>query len=214
MKKKLIQHQAQLKQCAICKNMVGKPVHGQAVVSPIMLIGQAPGIKEADLDKPFAWTAGKTLFKWFDSIGVGEEQFRQQVYMTAICRCFPGKSISRQGKIGGDRVPSKDEIENCSRWLREEIQIIQPQLVILIGKLAINQVISVDKLTDIIGTQHTYSFHGHSCDFIALPHPSGASTWFRREPGIMLLANALKLIDKHPAWQEVFMLKSVLNSTS
>ncbi|MFK5985830.1 MAG: uracil-DNA glycosylase family protein [Pseudomonadota bacterium] len=191
-------HQLQLKKCTLCNEMVGVPVHGQAVISSIMLIGQAPGIKEAGEDKPFAWTAGKTLFKWFNGIGVDEQQFRQSVYMTAVCRCFPG----RKGK-GGDRVPNKSEIKNCSRWLSAEINIIQPRLILLVGKLAINQVLPVKKLTDIIGTQISHEFFDHKCDFIALPHPSGASTWFRSEPGVSLLAESLQLIQKHSSWQDI-----------
>jgi uracil-DNA glycosylase len=42
-----------------------KPIVGNPVKSKIILIGQAPGIKEGDLKKPFAWTAGKNMFKWF-----------------------------------------------------------------------------------------------------------------------------------------------------
>jgi len=195
---KLIKHQQKLKQCKLCPDMVGIPVHGEAVLSPILLIGQAPGIKEAEIDKPFAWTAGKTLFKWFNSIGMGEEMFRQQVYMTAICRCFPGKNNK-----GGDRVPNKQEIKNCSIWLSGEINIIKPKLVILVGKLAISQVMIVKKLSDVIGKQIQSDFYGHESDFIPLPHPSGASTWFRTEPGISLLHQALHLIEKHPSWLSI-----------
>jgi uracil-DNA glycosylase len=191
----LIKHQQQLKQCKLCPDMVGIPVHGDAVISQIMLIGQAPGIKEAEIDKPFAWTAGKTLFKWFNGIGINEETFRQQVYMSAICRCFPGKKTK-----GGDRVPNQQEIKNCSQWLSGEINIIQPKLVILVGKLAISQVVPVKKLTDVIGKQIQRDFYGNPCDVIPLPHPSGASTWFRTEPGISLLQQALQLIEKHPSW--------------
>jgi len=191
----LIKHQQQLKQCKLCPDMVGIPVHGAAVLSAIMLIGQAPGIKEAEIDKPFAWTAGKTLFKWFNSIGMDEEKFRQQVYMSAICRCFPGKNTK-----GGDRVPNQQEIKNCSDWLSGELNIIKPKLVILVGKLAISQVVPVKKLTDVIGKQIQSDFYGMQCDFIPLPHPSGASTWFRTEPGISLLQQALQLIAEHPLW--------------
>ena len=194
----LIKHQQQLKQCKLCDEMVGIPVHGKAGISPIMLIGQAPGIKEAEIDKPFAWTAGKTLFKWFNSIGLSEEQFREQIYMTAVCRCFQGKNNQ-----GGDRVPNKQEINRCSYWLRGEMNIIQPKLIILVGKLAISQVMAVNKLTDVIGKQIYSEFYGQHCDFIPLPHPSGASTWFRTEPGISLLQQALQLIKTHPAWEEL-----------
>ncbi len=48
---------------------------------------------------PFAWTAGRQLFKWFASLGLDEATFRSRVYMAAVCRCFPGKRPT-----GGDRV--------------------------------------------------------------------------------------------------------------
>ena len=60
--------------------MIGKPIIGNPVKSKIILIGQAPGIKEGEIKKPFAWTAGKNMFKWFYSIGVNEEKFRENVY--------------------------------------------------------------------------------------------------------------------------------------
>ena len=81
------------------------PVVGQPVRSPVLLLGQAPGDKEPKLQRPFAWTAGKTLFKWFSGIGLNEEEVRERVYMAAVCRCFPGKKPR-----GGDRVPSPQEI--------------------------------------------------------------------------------------------------------
>jgi uracil-DNA glycosylase len=49
--------------------MFGPPVHGESVLSPVMLIGQAPGTKEIEQGRPFCWTAGKTLFRWLASSG-------------------------------------------------------------------------------------------------------------------------------------------------
>ena len=72
--------------------MTGPPVTGSPVVSPVVLIGQAPGPKEIEANKPFAWTAGKTLFGWFSRIGLEEDVFRSRIYMAAVCRCFPGKN--------------------------------------------------------------------------------------------------------------------------
>jgi uracil-DNA glycosylase len=150
------------------------------------------------LQKPFAWTAGKTLFKWFDQIGLAEDAFRPQVYIAAVCRCFPGKNPK-----GGDRVPSPDEITACRVWLDRELELNRPELLLPVGKLAINQFIKVDKLVDVIGQQHRLEIGGREVDVIPLPHPSGASTWHRKEPGISLLQQALTLIEKHPAWQRM-----------
>lgn len=192
-------HQAKLSQCSLCPDMKGPVVMGKPVPSSVMLIGQAPGNKEIELGKPFIWTAGKTLFKWFDQIGLKEQQFRDRVYMAAVCRCFPGKNPK-----GGDRVPSKEEVKNCSAWLRSEMKILKPRLILPVGKLAIAQVMSVDKLSDIIGKTHTAQLQGFNADIIPLPHPSGASVWHRVEPGKTLLQHALKAIEHHPAWQALY----------
>ena len=81
----ILKHQTALKQCRLCPNMVPPPIMGGPVKSKILLIGQAPGDKEPELGRPFAWTAGKTLFKWFSSIGMGEEAFREKVYIYRRC---------------------------------------------------------------------------------------------------------------------------------
>lgn len=196
---KIKQHQAQLKKCSQCPGMTGPAVAGNPVASPIMLIGQAPGDKEIIIPKPFAWTAGKTLFKWFNQLGVDEETFRKRVYMTAVCRCFPGKKPR-----GGDRVPNLTEIKTCSHWLNAEIDLLKPKLVIPVGKLAISQYLDVKKLTDVIGKVHQLELHGIEVDMIPLPHPSGASTWHITEPGKTLLQDALLLVKNHSVWKQYF----------
>ena len=178
--------------------MIGPVVTGGPVASPILVVGQAPGEREGALGRPFAWTAGKTLFKWFASIGLDEAEFRQRVYMAAVCRCFPGKQPR-----GGDRVPSPEEIDNCRRWLDAELQLLQPQLLLPVGKLAIGQFLAVDKLKAVIGRQFRLERQGVEFDCIPLPHPSGASTWHRMEPGKTLLAQALARVERHPSWRGV-----------
>jgi len=191
-------HQQSLRKCRRCVNMIPPVVTGQPVASKVLLVGQAPGDKEGIMGKPFAWTAGKTLFKWFASIGLEEEDFRQRVYMAAVCRCFPGKNPK-----GGDRVPSEEEIHNCSRWLDAEIELLRPQMIIPVGKLAIEQFMEVGRLVDVIGHEFELEEDGAVIDVLPLPHPSGASTWHRTEPGISLLRKSLALIECHPAWQAI-----------
>ena len=191
-------HQARLKRCKRCPDMLRPVVVGNPVASPVMLIGQAPGFKEIEVHKPFAWTAGKTMFKWFAQIGLEEEAFRNQVYMAAVCRCFPGKNPK-----GGDRVPSKEEVANCATWLNAELTLLKPKLLLPVGKLAIAQFMTVNKLDGIVGKKHLLQIEGFKTDIIPLPHPSGASTWHRTEPGKTLLTKALRHIKKHPAWQQL-----------
>ncbi len=171
-------------------------VSGGPVVSKVMLVGQAPGDKEPILGRPFAWTAGRTLFGWFERVcGLTERQFRASIYMAAVCRCFPGKKPA-----GGDRVPSPDEVLNCSDWFRNEVEILRPELVIPVGKLGISRFLAVDRLDACVGRQYRVKYEGRVFDLIPLPHPSGASPWHRVEPGRTLLERALELIAAHPAW--------------
>ena len=193
---KIIHHQSELQACTRCPNMIQPVITGKPVASQIMLIGQAPGIREGDIGRPFGWTAGKTLFKWFSSIGMDEAEFREQVYMAAVCRCFPGKNP----KGSGDRVPDKQEIATCKQWLEAEYKLLQPKLIIPVGKLAISQFLTYKKLNEVVGQQFVIDTPLLQADIIPLPHPSGLSTWFNSEPGKTLLQDALGPIKKHSIW--------------
>ena len=192
----LSEHQRALKDCARCRSMSGPTVVCGPVLSRMLLVGQAPGDKEPALGRPFAWTAGKQLFKWFSALGMGEAEFRKHVYMAAVCRCFPGKNPK-----GGDRVPAPLEIANCLPWLEREIELLCPELIVPVGRLAIEQFLPVRSLVEQIGIEHRVVRGGRKVDLIPLPHPSGASTWPRTEPGKTLTAAALELIGRHATWR-------------
>ncbi|MFL5785918.1 MAG: uracil-DNA glycosylase family protein, partial [Bacteriovoracaceae bacterium] len=79
--KELVSLHKKLRACRECPNMCGTPVHGETTPSKILLIGQAPGPHEADRGKPFAYTAGKTLFKWLnEATDLEEEELRSLIY--------------------------------------------------------------------------------------------------------------------------------------
>ena len=198
MLKALEHHLAEVKACQLCPNMVGPVVTPKPVITKVYLCGQAPGPHEGRIGHPFAWTAGKTLFRWFNEIGMDEETFRARAYIGAVCRCFPGKT-----KAGGDRVPAPAEIKNCATWIQREVLLLKPELVIAVGRLAIEQFLPKAPLAEIVGKQHQATVFGHRCDILPLPHPSGASTWFKMEPGKTLLKQALLLLAQHPAWKRL-----------
>lgn len=191
---------ADLDACSACSRMIGPVVHGPAIATRVLLVGQAPGPREGSFGRPFAWTAGRTLFRWFEeSMGLSEDAFRARIYMAAVARCFPGKAPG-----GGDRRPDPGEIEACSSFLSREVAILKPDLVIPVGTLAIEQVLGrKGPLTDFVGKPLRATWHGRVMDIIALPHPSGASTWHRMEPGTALLGRALGLLAAHPAMKEI-----------
>lgn len=164
-----------------------------------MLVGQAPGVHEAGLGRPFAWTAGRTLFRWFEqALGADEPAVREKVYFAAVARCFPGKA-----KGGGDRRPDRHEIAACRRFLEREVQILRPRLILAVGTLAITEILGAQvaglRLDEIIGRVYQTRWHGVALDVIPLPHPSGASPWPKIEPGKSLLAQAMQQVRDHAA---------------
>jgi uracil-DNA glycosylase len=172
----------------------GPTVHGPPVMSGVFLLGQAPGPHEARLGRPFAWTAGKTLFRWLQqATGADEAAVRDAFYISAVARGFPGKA-----KGGGDRVPTPAEILRWRPFIERELEILRPRLVVPIGRLAIGEVLGSKPLAEVIGRSFEASWLGHAVEVIPLPHPSGASTWFKMEPGRSLLGEALVLLSAHP----------------
>src|SRR3954464_11487854 len=116
---RLDEHVKALLRCRRCPSMQSTPVSGGAIVSNVMIIGQAPGVREPVLARPFAHTAGKTLFRWFEQFcGMNEATVRATIYFAAVIRCFPGKAAGG----GGDRVPAPEEIRNCSSWMNDEVE--------------------------------------------------------------------------------------------
>ena len=158
-----------------------------------MLVGQAPGPRELEHGRPFAWTAGKRLFSWFaEHLAIDEETFRRRVHIAAVLRCFPG----RDEKAGGDRVPAPDEIANCASHLDRELELLRPRLVIAVGTLASRELIGISELKHAVGRVHRLTRAGVPFDVVVLPHPSGRSTWTNKPENRELLHESLRLIGK------------------
>ena len=196
----------ELAACTVCPKMVRPVVHGPPIDARILVVGQAPGPREGKFGRPFAWTAGKTLFAWLAGpTGANEAEIRERIYFAAVARCFPGKAPG-----GGDRKPDETEIAACRRWLVAETEILKPELVIPIGSLAIGEVLGPgafppgSTLARVIGSKRRAVYHGARVDVIPLPHPSGVSTWHRTEPGGTLLGRALALLGAHPTVRGAF----------
>jgi uracil-DNA glycosylase len=155
-----------------------------------MLVGQAPGQTETGGGKPFAGRAGRTLFRWLAEAGLDEATAREWLYISAITRCYPGAHPSGRG----DRVPTPRERERCGDWLADELRILQPALLIPVGRLAIDRFLGARPLVDVIGREHEVTHEGGRSVAIPLPHPSGASSWIHAPGNRALLDRALALL--------------------
>ena len=81
-----------------------RPIFAGAINSPVMLVGQAPGISEYEKGKAFQGQAGQDIRRIFATAGVPLSDFDTLVYQTSITKCFPGrKKVSRKQGIHGGR---------------------------------------------------------------------------------------------------------------
>jgi uracil-DNA glycosylase len=160
----------------------------------IMLIGQAPGAVEAVRRLPFQGRSGKILMGWLIRAGFASEtQVRRQVYMTSITKCFPGK-----GTGGGDRRPSRAEVDLCRSHLDRQLALIKPEVLILVGGLAHERFLPGRPLDELVGRLFDVSGQVVSSRsrvrplLVPLPHPSGASRWLNAVENRLLLERALR----------------------
>lgn len=160
----------------------------------IMLIGQAPGAVEAVRRLPFQGRSGNVLMGWLIRAGFSSEvQVRRQVYMTSVTKCFPGK-----GSGGGDRRPSRPEVDLCRSHLDRQLTLIEPQLLILVGGLAHERFLAGRPLTELVG--RVFDLGGREVSshervrplLVPLPHPSGASRWLNAVENRLLLESAVR----------------------
>lgn len=180
--------------CRQCLN-AGFDIYPRAIFSgslgaKVMVIGQAPGITEKEAGRPFNAGSGKRLFEWLAQIGVDEKKFRQSQYMTSITKCYPGKA-----KLGGgDRVPTRQEQKLCRPFLDEEIALIDPALIIPVGRLAIELFFPARlPLSEIIGQEKLVDGRW----VVPLPHSSGASRWHQTPENRQRIGLALSHISRH-----------------
>ena len=110
--------------------------------------------------------------------------------MTSVTKCYPGRSKSGSG----DRVPSLAEQTLCRPYLDQQISLINPRLILPVGRLAIGLFYPAGQpLEGIIGAQKLVNDRL----IVPLPHPSGASRWHQSEDNRQRVRLALAIIAKH-----------------
>ncbi len=183
-----------LQTCRLCLD-AGHDIFPRAIFSGsptarMMIIGQAPGITEKEAGRPFNAGSGTRLFQWLAEAGISEEWFRTTQYMTSITKCYPGRARSGSG----DRVPSRAEQKLCRPYLEAEIALVQPEIILPVGRLAINRFYpDQSRLEEVIGTQKQVQ----AAWIIPFPHPSGASRWHQSESNRLLVRQAVDLVAGH-----------------
>jgi uracil-DNA glycosylase len=155
-----------------------------------MLIGQAPGWREIETGVPFAWDAGKRLCGWLAAAGIEVSDFRERWYVTSVGKCYPGRAAGSSV----DRPPSRADVAMWAPFLREEMRLVSPQLVLLVGGVAHRFAFGdAARLDGLVGHELAWDA-APGASVLAFPHPSGASTWLNDPRRVELWRRGIELL--------------------
>jgi uracil-DNA glycosylase len=158
-----------------------------APIPRILLVGQAPGLRATIQDRPFAGIAGDKLRAWFEKGGIPKAEFYARIHFAAVTRCYPGRLPGARG----DRVPSPEEQALCRPWQDELIALLEPEIVLLVGLLAIRTFLgAAGPLSRIVGTATIRD----GVRYLPLPHPSGVSRWLNEPANVEAVSRAMTLL--------------------
>ena len=139
-------------ECETCNaelNPSGKVVFGEGNLdAELFLCGEAPGAEEEVAGSPFVGPAGELLVKILSAMGLS----REKVYLGNILNWRP-----RHNQAYGNRPPSREEMDFCLPYLKAQLEIVQPKIVMALGKTATDGLLGHDpkrRLSQVRGTWH------------------------------------------------------------
>ncbi|MBO6540187.1 MAG: uracil-DNA glycosylase family protein [Rhizobiaceae bacterium] len=180
--------------------VVPSPVLSSPFRAQILLIGQAPGLREYATGMPFCGGAGQAIRRLFEECGLKPELFEASVYQTSAAKCFPGRKLDR-GRLQ-DLPPCRATLRNCQPYLGEQIRLIDPSLIVCLGRVAMEALDALRhrkrrSMTDALGRAEEW---GHRV-VVMLAHTSGASTLLndegnrrRQAMGLECIASAIRAL--------------------
>ncbi len=123
--------------CELCKTRTNAVPGKGNFQSDVIFVGEAPGRNEDKNGEPFVGVAGKKLSIALEEAGIT----RDAVYITNIVKCRPPNN----------RVPNIDERETCKEYLKQEISIIKPKIICILGNTAFNSILGGSEITKFRG---------------------------------------------------------------
>ena len=123
--------------CNLCKTRTNAVPGKGNFQSDVIFVGEAPGRNEDKNGEPFIGVAGKKLSIALNEAGIS----RDEVYITNIVKCRPPNN----------RVPNTNERDTCKEYLKQEISIIKPKLICILGNTAFNSILGGSEITKFRG---------------------------------------------------------------
>ena len=153
----------------------------------ILLVGQSPGLRATNENRPFAGIAGDKLRAWFEMGGIARQDFWRKIHFSAVTKCYPGRLPGARG----DRVPTPEEQALCRPWLDAQLELLKPDIVLLVGLLAIQTFLGrVPSLSAVVGT----GVIKDGVRYLPLPHPSGVSRWMNEPQNVEAVERAMGIL--------------------
>ena len=134
---KIKQNVIECKKCDLCKTRTNSVPGKGNFKSNVIFVGEAPGRNEDKNGEPFIGVAGKKLSAALEEAGIS----REDVYITNIVKCRPPKN----------RVPTTAERDTCKEYLKQEISIIKPKIICILGNTAFNSLLGGSEITKFRG---------------------------------------------------------------
>jgi len=123
--------------CDLCKTRTNAVPGKGSFQSDVIFVGEAPGRNEDKNGEPFVGVAGKKLSIALEEAGIS----RDAVYITNIVKCRPPNN----------RVPNTNERNTCQEYLKQEISIIKPKIICILGNTAFNSILGGSEITKFRG---------------------------------------------------------------
>ena len=151
--------------CGLADTRTNVVFGGGAPTAEGLLVGEAPGASEDRQGEPFVGAAGKLLDDMLAMIGLR----RQEIYITTSVKCRPPKN----------RDPMQTEQDACISFLRAQTKLIQPKIIVCLGRIAAMRIIKPDfKIT----REHGQWFEKSGIQMMAVYHPAALLRDPRRRP--------------------------------
>ena len=183
--------------CKLCEGRkntvfgVGQPPAADNAAPQVdwLIVGEAPGENEDRTGEPFVGQAGQLLDNMLKAVGLARHR---NVYIANVIKCRPP----------GNRNPEASEVAQCEPYLRRQIELLQPRIILAMGRFAVNSLLQASvpdvhklPLGKLRGQVHSYPSAGRSVPVIATYHPA------------YLLRN---LPEKAKAWADLCLALEVL----
>ena len=170
------------KKCKLHETRINTVFGEGSANAKVMIIGEAPGKDEDISGKPFVGRAGKLLTEILSSINLE----RKDIFITNTVKCRPPEN----------RNPHDDEIKSCSGYLDEQIRLINPKVIVLLGKIAANRILNIDEpISNLRGKK--YFIKENNIPIIVFYHPA----YLLRSP-----------LQKSKVWEDLKFMDNIITN--